>query len=290
MPDELNAIVQRMIDAGESEENIGTVIQHFKPKYQPDPTTQGATARAMARDAGMLGVNAPTEQHEPDTFWSGVGKSLKDQILGATVGNPQLQGAAHPSSAGDVASLVFAPTDATRSGTAQMLRGYLRAGKEAATGAPTLRSIPGRMLKVLYRDATETAPTLERSGMAGRVDPYAPNTSSSSLPDPREPLQMADAPVHAPSIPQGVYTQLPDGSWGVKALPGFTLRTGDVVNVMNRAGHATVHVAGDIGPDGIAAIGEHAAMPSTEPMFVKGQKGTDSYVRDLIQRHLKGRD
>lgn len=32
MPDDLKTIVQRMIDAGESEENIGTVIQHFKQK------------------------------------------------------------------------------------------------------------------------------------------------------------------------------------------------------------------------------------------------------------------
>lgn len=253
--------------------------------YTPDPTMQGATARAMARDAGMLGVNAPTEPHEPDTFWGGVGKSLKDQVLGATVGNPQLQGAAHPSSVGDIASLVFAPTDATRSGTAQILRGYLRAGKEAVTDAPSLRSVPGRMLKVLYRNATETAPTLERSGLAGRVDPYAPNLSTAPLPDPREPLVMAETSLqHAPSIPQGVYAQLPDGSWGVKALPGFTLKTGEVVNVMNRAGQAAVHVAGEVGPEGIATLGPQAAPMPSAPMSYHGKAISPDVAQRIMNK------
>lgn len=35
MAEELNAIVQRMIEAGESEDNIGTVIKHFKSQTPP---------------------------------------------------------------------------------------------------------------------------------------------------------------------------------------------------------------------------------------------------------------
>lgn len=58
MPDNLKSIVQRMIDAGESEENIGKVIQHFKAQGTPAPEPQGDTY------AG------------PDTFWGGVMNSL----------------------------------------------------------------------------------------------------------------------------------------------------------------------------------------------------------------------
>lgn len=37
MPDPLQSIVQRMIDAGESEENIATVIRHYKTAQPPEP-------------------------------------------------------------------------------------------------------------------------------------------------------------------------------------------------------------------------------------------------------------
>lgn len=40
MPDQLQGIVQRMIDAGESEDNIATVIQHFKSQAPP-PVERG---------------------------------------------------------------------------------------------------------------------------------------------------------------------------------------------------------------------------------------------------------
>lgn len=56
MSDELQPVVQRMIDAGESEENIATVIQHYK-------------SRAIT----------PVAADEPDTFAGGVMKSLKAQ-------------------------------------------------------------------------------------------------------------------------------------------------------------------------------------------------------------------
>lgn len=54
MPDNLETIVQRMIDAGESEENIKTVIEHFHQTPTKPTTLEG----------------------EPTTFWGGVKKSL----------------------------------------------------------------------------------------------------------------------------------------------------------------------------------------------------------------------
>jgi hypothetical protein len=40
MPDQLQTIVQRMIDAGEPEENIGAVIRHYKAQGTAQPTAQ----------------------------------------------------------------------------------------------------------------------------------------------------------------------------------------------------------------------------------------------------------
>lgn len=236
MADDLNAVVQRMIDAGESEENIGSVIQHYKASYRPDPTMQAATARAIATEAGMLGVGVPQEAHEPDTFMGGFTRSLKDQILAATVGNPQLQGAAHPSSAGDIASLVFAPTDATRSATAAALggpTGIVAATKEVAQTSPNLRSIPATLAKILTRNAVETAPTIERSGAGALIDRYAPNVTADV---PRGAFVRESAPL--PQGPaQAVKVQLPDGSWGLKpAVEGQTLTVGQPANVTLRSG------------------------------------------------------
>ena len=54
----------------------------------------------------ILAEGRATEpQHEPDTWWGGFFKSLKDQALGTTI--PALQGAAHPQSAGDFLSLLL---------------------------------------------------------------------------------------------------------------------------------------------------------------------------------------
>jgi len=52
-PQEQRAIVQRMIDAGESEQNIATVIQHFKAVSPPPPPRSGMeTARDVALGVG----------------------------------------------------------------------------------------------------------------------------------------------------------------------------------------------------------------------------------------------
>lgn len=45
MPDQLQGIVQKMIDAGESEDNIATVIQHFKTQAPAQPQVRSRTGQ-----------------------------------------------------------------------------------------------------------------------------------------------------------------------------------------------------------------------------------------------------
>lgn len=65
--DGLQPIVQRMIDAGESEENIATVIRHHAAQAPAAPST-------------------PVSASEPGTFWGGVKKSLVEQATHAMGG------------------------------------------------------------------------------------------------------------------------------------------------------------------------------------------------------------
>ena len=50
MADDMTAVVQRMIDAGESEENIATVIQHYKSSSPTGPSSSPLTPRAGEND------------------------------------------------------------------------------------------------------------------------------------------------------------------------------------------------------------------------------------------------
>src|SRR5262245_17898783 len=64
--------------------------------YQPDPTMQDFTRRAIANTQaiGLPRIQQATDElgrsvdrsgqpiHEPDTYWGGFVKSLKDQLLG----------------------------------------------------------------------------------------------------------------------------------------------------------------------------------------------------------------
>jgi hypothetical protein len=146
MADDMTAIVQRMIDAGESEENIGSVIQHYKKAYTPDPTMQAETARAIGRSQG-LGFGAsrppvtdelgrPQKSTEPDTFIGGFAKSIKDQILNATVNNPALEAAARPQSASDLTALMLLNSPGA-------LTGAVKGAKDAARAIPkALAKIP----------------------------------------------------------------------------------------------------------------------------------------------------
>lgn len=134
MADELNGIVQRMIDAGEPEESIASVIKAYKPTGPPGVLSMSHTGSEPISDVSG-------KPDEPSTWMGGFTKSIKDQVLGATVGNPGLQAAAHPQTTGDFLSLVLP------SGVPNMPWGNF--GKEIKAGvqeAGSYKEMPGSVL------------------------------------------------------------------------------------------------------------------------------------------------
>lgn len=123
MPDDQKAIVQRMIDAGESEDNIATVIQHFK---------NGGTGRPYVPTPipGRNGV--PTEAPEPGSH--PVMQGLTDMLTPL----------AHPQTAGDIAGLLIpsgagaAVADALKPVGAAISKYGGAAAKVAGTAATSL--------------------------------------------------------------------------------------------------------------------------------------------------------
>jgi hypothetical protein len=69
MADELDDIIQRMIDAGESEENIATVIQSFDTDAAPNP---------MAGDAANAAAQARAQAVADQPFGGVLGQTLKE--------------------------------------------------------------------------------------------------------------------------------------------------------------------------------------------------------------------
>lgn len=90
-PDQQKAIVQRMIDAGESEANIATVIQHFKDtalppavKADPDGVVRKAPIAARGTQLNVAGV-APSMLNSAPYVGAGIG-AIEGGMPGATVG------------------------------------------------------------------------------------------------------------------------------------------------------------------------------------------------------------
>jgi hypothetical protein len=198
--DQLTPIVQKMIDAGESEENIATVIQHFK--------TQTPQLSAVSNE-------------EPGTFTGGFVKSLKDQVGEAFAGaKPMLESAAHPQTAGDFAQLLV-PSTALGTGL-RSLRGYVGAAKNlfagAAEGAANregLKKGPA-VLGGMLRTATDPASGGERAFQQAPLSQQmeslpavaAPERMRSSGPPianlGNEAPQVPPAPIAAPAATEAV--------------------------------------------------------------------------------------
>lgn len=113
-PDQRKAIVQRMIDAGESEENIAAVIQHFKAASS-EPTATTAPQRSTLAD---LGIGAAKGLGE--TF-VGLG-SLLHKIPGVSAATDALYGMPSGSSR---AAFGEVSKPLARENTTQTVGGYL---------------------------------------------------------------------------------------------------------------------------------------------------------------------
>lgn len=111
MADQLESIVQKMIDAGESEDNIASVIKEYRPPYNV-PTGHGT--------ASMLG--APSEPYaegvNPADRWQNKAAAGLDTL-------------ANPRTASDIGHLLMAPTDATRGVAAYVPNALGQAGEMA---------------------------------------------------------------------------------------------------------------------------------------------------------------
>ncbi len=244
MADDIKAIVQRMIDAGESEENIATVIQHFTSTYQPDPTMQARTAQAMSERAGALPLGHQMRSDAPDaspSFLTRIGQAMEP--------------IAHPTTFSDIAPLLIPGTaGAGEISAPSLIRGTLRAvkagGQAAADGSYT-----GAPIRFMRSAIAEVKRPLS-------VERYAPNLAGDSGPFVAD-AERLNAPMEPP-LPQGpsqaVYVKLPDGRFALKAAPGHTLTEGASVHAMNRAGTGTMHTVGPLTPEGFAPLASHEAQ------------------------------
>jgi hypothetical protein len=92
MPDQLQSIVQRMIDANESEENIATVIQHFKTQPPADPNahvsmqdlaSQGPSAMRATAGEGFKATAKFAGEH-PGTMGAAIAGAAAAPFTGGT--------------------------------------------------------------------------------------------------------------------------------------------------------------------------------------------------------------
>lgn len=175
MPQEgLNPIVQRMIDAGESEENIATVIQHYKGQAAP-------AVSALDMVSGKVGRDTGADPQAPD--W-------KSNLAGA------LEPMAHPQTAEDFAGLLLPTGGAAALG--KVLRPVGNAvtkygGAAAELGASLLPTKARAALSVLgeLKPTTWNSP-LTVAGREGRA--VAASQRFNELPLSEQMKSFADTP------------------------------------------------------------------------------------------------
>jgi hypothetical protein len=206
MPDQLQTIVQRMLDAGESEDNIGMVISHYKTQSTPQTMSVMEMGRESAASAGA-------EDAQP-SIWSNLKESATIRPTGTRMGNlSQLAPYMLPTTPG-VGSAVVAPAQ----------RGLVRAGDALIAHGDRLAAQPflGRQLAVTAAEGlgehlgiprgvtagvAEVAQSPTVSRMAGRLmhrmggNPTAETASYGSAPGyPR--LTRTEAPPAPTPVPQ----------------------------------------------------------------------------------------
>ena len=282
-------------------------------QYGKELISGEGTARAAVSDYGKKEGGAFLSTLNPVNQVKGVlrmvahpidtASGMVDTAKSALEGDPQAVGSvlgavvAPKADAAVLRGVNTASTALANSPAAQRGAGYISgAGFGIAGGAhPFIMARVGQALAPVIGGAARgvsnvTGKMMDTLGMSepSPIDRYAPNTSGYSIPDPRE---MPVAPDTAPlprGIPQGVYAQLPDGSWGVQALAGHKLIPGETVNVMNRAGQAAVHTVGKIGPYGIASIGGAETPLPSGPISFHGSRVTDPAVLEAVMKRLRG--
>lgn len=195
MADDIDATIAKLHEAGATDDEITGII---KEKY----------GRPVGHNTiAMLGT--PSEPYA-----EGVNPADSWQNKAAS----GLEPLAHPKTAGDVAGLLI-PSGIE--GAIGAIKGYWSAGQRAVEGAPSLKSIPGRMLKTLYQDATKPPPI---KGFAR----YAPNISSGN-----------------PSVyAEGAATEAP-------IVDRYMANSGSPVPTARPGGHVVAHVPESVPSAGV---------------------------------------
>src|SRR6266446_7208470 len=104
---EQNKVPDFFVD--EPEQNVPDFFTKSSSKTDTKPvikTEEKPVVKTETKQTLKPDVFGKEPEHEPETWWGGFKKSIKDQILGATAGNEMLQGAAHPQTTGDFLSLL----------------------------------------------------------------------------------------------------------------------------------------------------------------------------------------
>lgn len=256
MADDLQTIIQRMIDAGEPEANIATVVQHFKS--QPDVSgnvMRGQAAQAIAESRG--GFPRPPSAPQSDA-------PVSDQPSLLTRVGQAIEPLAHPSSLADIGALLV-PNSMGAGETAlpSLARGMLRVlkagGQEAGSGS--YLGAPVRFIRGAVKSFQEAPQSVAEAQIANYNKlPLASQEANRPAAPWDTSLKWEQDLPKGPA--QAVYVQLPDGSYGLKAAPGHVLTEGARVNATNRAGGGTMHTVGPMTPEGIAPIASHDAPPA----------------------------
>ncbi len=230
MADDMTAIVQRMIDAGESEENIASVIQHYKSAYTPDPSMQAETQRAIASQTSYVPPRKVTDELGNEV--GGMAEGPAKNFVRNVVQNPLTQATAYPESVGDLLNLIapadLAPGARAAYNTLKNARQSLSAPAEAFLmnklgldpEAMNLRATKMRLQAAKARtrvmEATRAASPPQPASLPPGVEPYAPNVSgglSAGYGQSASDVQGSLAEPHAPNVSTAVPTQAPPAHW-----------------------------------------------------------------------------
>lgn len=102
IPIEEDELPKKKLDLTPVDDTIDSILTEAKKSLTTEPIKRNPNIKPV-----VIRSDDPNEEVEPTTFMGGFLKSIKKDILGATVGNPMLQVAAKPESLGDFGNLLL---------------------------------------------------------------------------------------------------------------------------------------------------------------------------------------
>jgi hypothetical protein len=197
VPQDQTAIVQKMIDAGESEENIATVIQHYKAADAPESAMK-------ARQSGF-GASDRTDESP-----SAIGQWFETHL------RPLLEQVAHPKTISDIAALLVPDQGVTAS-----VRAGVKAGTAVGRGTAAALTSPGA--RTAAAEIVKHGSTATGAYVGGAPGAIVGSTVGESIAARLRPsaaaAKVADEAVSLPGYPRGGSTAAPVPAAPVPAVP-----------------------------------------------------------------------